>query len=138
MSDTTPTRREGRPFKWESVEDFQTAADKYFAETVRDEWTITGLAIALNTSRETLMNYEKRDEFFDAIKATKDKVEYAYEIGLRKRGGAGDIFGLKNFGWRDKTEVDSIVVADVTSNGETVGTTDLDTIIAQVKKSTEA
>lgn len=36
----------------------------------------------------------------------------------------------------DKSE--QLVVADVTSNGETVGTTDLDTIIAQVKKSTEA
>jgi hypothetical protein len=28
-------------------------------------------------------------------------------LALRKKGGSGEIFGLKNFGWRDKTEVDN-------------------------------
>src|SRR5687768_2806902 len=31
-------------------------------------YSITGLALALKTSRQTLVNYEKRDAFFDAIK----------------------------------------------------------------------
>ena len=92
----------GRPLKYASVEDFESDAATYFKETPQEQWTITGLAVSLNTSRATLMNYENRDEFFDAIKAVKDKVEMAYELSLRSRGGAGDIFGLKNFGWRDR------------------------------------
>lgn len=100
-----PRRREGRPLIIADVNKFNLLADEYFRSTPYLEWTITGLAVALNTSRQTLINYENRDEFFDAIKAVKDKVEMSYETGLRKRGGAGDIFGLKNFDWSDRTEL---------------------------------
>ena len=91
----------GRPFKIQTVEEFEERAAEYFEGTVEERWTITGLALALDTSRETLCNYEARDEFFDAIKKAKTMVENAYELSLRKRGNAGDIFGLKNFGWKD-------------------------------------
>jgi hypothetical protein len=94
----------GRPLKFESVEALKTIADKYFYETPEQEWTITGLALALDTSRETLMDYENKDEFSDTIKKYKLKVHSAYEKDLRKKGRSGDIFALKNFGWTDKTE----------------------------------
>ena len=95
----------GRPLKFESVDIVQKLIDEYFKNTIQEEWTITGLALALDTSRETLINYEKREQFFDTIKRAKTKVEHAYEISLRKNGRAGDIFGLKNFGWKDRQEL---------------------------------
>jgi len=104
----------GRPLKFKSVEEFQKKADAYFDTTDESEWTITGLALHLETFRNVLMDYEERDEFSNAVKTAKQKVEMAYEKSLRKNGKAGDIFGLKNFGWKDRTE------QDITSNGETV------------------
>lgn len=96
----------GRPLKFESVEVLQPLIDKYFTDTKKDEWTITGLALALETSRETLINYQEREQFFDAIKKAKDMVEHSYELDLKKKGHSGSIFALKNFDWRDKQEVD--------------------------------
>lgn len=96
----------GRPLKFKSVKEFSKQANAYFADTPEDEWTITGLAVALGTFRKVLMEYEGRDEYSNAIKAAKQRVESAYEKSLRKNGRAGDIFGLKNFGWRDKTEIE--------------------------------
>lgn len=96
----------GRPLKFESVDKLTELIDKYFAETKREEWTITGLALALNTSRETLINYQDREEFFDTIKKAKDMVEHSYELDLKKKGHSGSIFALKNFDWSDKQQVD--------------------------------
>jgi len=96
----------GRPLKFSTVEVLQNQIDEYFDNTTMEQQTITGLAIALNTSRETLMNYEHRDEFFDTIKKAKDRIEYAYEMRGLKVGGAFDIFRLKNMGWKDKHETE--------------------------------
>jgi hypothetical protein len=104
----------GRPLKFENVEALQAAIDRYFTDTSESEWTITGLALALDTSRETLMDYEHRDEFSDAVKRAKLKVENAYEKRNIKRGNGGDIFALKQFGWKDRREVDH------TSKGERI------------------
>ena len=68
--------------------------------------TITGMAVFLNTSRETLMDYEGRKDFSDTIKHAKDKIQASYEQSLLIRGNAGDIFALKNFGWVDKHEIE--------------------------------
>ena len=97
----------GRPLKFKTVKEFEKKAEAYFKKTPFEEWTITGLALALDTSRETLMNYEKRGEFFDTIKTVKEMVENSYEIALKKKGRSGDIFALKNFGWKDKSEVET-------------------------------
>lgn len=104
----------GRPPKWNSVEELNEQIDLYFAETPKEEWTITGLAIALDTSRQTLLDYEDKDEFSDTIKRAKLKVENGYEIDLKKYGRTGTIFALKNFDWRDKTET------DITTKGEKI------------------
>lgn len=98
--------RTGRPMKFKSVEAIQPLIDKYFEDTPDERLTITGLALALDTSRETLMDYEGRDEFSDTIKKAKNRIQESYEVSLRKRGNAGDIFALKNFGWKDKQETD--------------------------------
>lgn len=96
----------GRPLKFQSVEEVEEIGNDYFNNTPEDEWTITGLALALDTSRKVLVEYESKDEFSNTIKRFKTKVEHSYEKALRRNGRAGEIFGLKNFGWADKTEQD--------------------------------
>ena len=101
-------------------EDLQRAVDGYFEETPRDEYTVTGLALALGTNRVTLCSYGERDDYKHIIERAKARVENSYELSLRKRGNAGDIFALKNFGWRDersqnvtaKVAVSAIEVSD--------------------------
>jgi hypothetical protein len=95
----------GRPLKFQSVNELQISIDKYFEETPDDEWTWTGLAMALDTSRETLQNYKERPEFFDPLKKALLKVENGYEKDLKKKGQTGTIFALKNFGWTDRQEI---------------------------------
>jgi hypothetical protein len=106
----------GRPPKFQSVEMIQPAIETYFADTPEEEWTITGLALALDfTSRRQLIEYAERPEFHNTIKKAKLMVERAYEKSLRKHGRSGDIFALKNFDWTDRTET------DITSAGEKLG-----------------
>lgn len=98
----------GRPLKFKTVEELQEKIDAYFAscDEENEPITITGLALALDTSRETLCNYEDNEIFFDTIKKAKLKVENAYEKRLVRRGNGGDVFALKNFGWKDTKELD--------------------------------
>ena len=97
-----------RPMKYKKVEDIQPLIDKYIKETPKDELTITWLAYALDTSRSTLMDYEWRDEFSYTIKKRKNYIEMQYEIDLRKKGNSWTIFALKNFNWKDQSQVDTI------------------------------
>ena len=99
----------GRPLKFQSVDELQKAIDSYFADCVRDEipFTITGLALALDTTRKTLIEYEDRPEFVNAIKKAKTRVENYAEIRLFSSSPTGAIFALKNFDWKDKSEVDN-------------------------------
>ena len=98
----------GRPLKFKSVEELQEKIDAYFAscDEENEPITITGLALALDTSRDILCNYENRDEFSNAIKMAKLRVENAYEKRLVRRGNGGDVFALKNFGWKDTKDID--------------------------------
>lgn len=103
----------GRPLKFKTVEDLQEKIDDYFNVTPKEEWTWTGLALHLDTSRETLREYGEREEYVDSLKKALLKVENGYEIDLKKRGQAGTIFALKNFGWKDKTEVDQNISGEL-------------------------
>jgi hypothetical protein len=98
----------GKPLKFKTVEELQEKIDAYFAscDEENEPITITGLALALDTSRETLCNYEEKEDYFDTIKKAKLKVENAYEKRLVRRGNGGDVFALKNFGWKDTKELD--------------------------------
>lgn len=99
----------GRPLKFDNIEELEDKINQYFKTTPDEELTITGLALALDCDRRTLLNYENRDEFFPTIKKAKTIVENSYERALRKNGRTGDIFALKNFGWQDKQEIDSSI-----------------------------
>ncbi|MBO0962353.1 hypothetical protein J1P26_21860 [Neobacillus sp. MM2021_6] len=119
----------GRPLKFRSVKALQKKIDEYFESCFEEQWieyddiwrpildrngevvkhqvkpfTITGLASFLGTTRQGLINYEQRDEFYDTIKNAKVKIEaYAEEALYKPKIAAGVIFNLKNnFGWEDK------------------------------------
>ncbi len=71
-------------------------------------YTITGLAVYLDTTRDTLLDYEDRDKFSDTIKKAKEKChQYAEEQLFMGRNATGAIFNLKNnYGWSDKRVIE--------------------------------
>lgn len=139
-------RRIGRPLKFQSVKELGAKIESYFDslyEPMYDAWgkplkdekgkqrmiktevaTITGLAVALGTTREILINYEKGlhdgkaedledwqneeneqiKDFSDTIKEAKLRIYADTEQQLYKGRPTGAIFSLKNnYGWVDKT-----------------------------------
>lgn len=96
----------GRPLKFETVEELESKIADYLEQTPKEEWTITGLAIALDTYRSVLCDYEEKDEYSNTIKRAKQMVEHSYELDLKKHGRTGTIFALKNFDWKDRNETD--------------------------------
>ena len=117
----------GSPPRYKTKEDMQEKIDEYFTAceghvlmgadgqplydkngrpiiTGQKPPTITGLALALDTTRDVLMDYEGKDGFSNTIKKAKLRIENAYEKRLIARGNGGDIFALKQFGWKDRTE----------------------------------
>jgi len=100
----------GRPLKYGTVEELERAIDEYFCECdmLKEPYTITGLALALDVDRRTLTNYSNKEEFFPTIKKAKLKVENYLEKRLIKdTSTTGIIFNLKNnFEWKDKQEID--------------------------------
>ena len=100
--------------KFKSVRQLQNAIDKYFKECDEKEkpYTVSGLAYALDTNRQTLLNYEEKfPEFVDTIKNAKAKIEAFNEEQLYNRNvpTVGVIFNLKNnYDWKDKQEIEGI------------------------------
>lgn len=106
MLDDQPNKG-GRPPKFESPEQFEQLAEAYFIKCASEDTplTITGLALSLGTTRETLMDYENKDGFSYTVKLCKARVEeYAEKMLYLGKSAAGPIFHLKNMGWSDKTE----------------------------------
>ncbi len=88
--------------KFPEPSDMQDAIEAYFDETAIDQYTITGLALALGSSRRGILDYQRRKGYIEIVSRAKLVVENSYELSLRKHGRSGDIFALKNFGWQDK------------------------------------
>ena len=133
----------GRPKKYSNVEDMQRDINKYFescyrvkikykskigkSEVIKDEkgnpiyeqyrpFTITGLADALDMSRQTLLNYSEEEDFFDTITRAKRKCEmYAEENLYNKEKVNGAKFSLANNfkDWKDKKEIKADVDSKV-------------------------
>jgi hypothetical protein len=109
----------GRPLKFQDPQEFDEKVDRYFDECKTEGVipTITGMAVYLDTSRETLREYKERAEFVDSIKKALDRCQSTLE-GMALANKANPtmaIFSLKNnYGWVDKTET------DVTTNGNDI------------------
>lgn len=98
----------GRPLKFKSVKELEEKIAEYFDKTKKEEWTITGLALHLDTFRSVLCDYEDKEKFSNTIKKAKLMVEHSYELDLKKHGRSGTIFALKNFDWKDKQIVENL------------------------------
>lgn len=121
----------GRPPKYKTVEEIQKKIDEYFkscdGEMLKDDEgnpifdkfgnpvfvhvkppTVTGLALALGfTTRLSLINYQAKPQFVNAITRAKSFVEAYAEGRLFDRDGAlGAKFSLANNfkGWREKPD----------------------------------
>lgn len=146
----------GRPLKFKDVASLQQKIDEYFGDcdphiseqqvirmnvdgkqyvatekviTEQKPYTITGLAVALETTRKTLRDYESgkydnpdidesiREQFSNTITRAKVRIEqFAEQHLFTGKSPAGAMFNLKNnYGWEDKTIVDqnNREVADV-------------------------
>ena len=126
----------GRPPMYKNKEEIQEKIDAYFEECkgkiltddegniVTDKYgeaiyidkkplTITGLALALGfNSRQSLLNYQDKEEFVDTITRAKARVEqYAEERLFDKNGANGAKFSLANNfeGWKEKQEIEARV-----------------------------
>lgn len=137
----------GRPPMYKTKEEIQEKIDAYFekcegtvlnnadGEVVLDKYgdpvivgrkplTITGLALALGfNSRQSLLNYQDKEEFMDTITRAKARVEaYAEERLFDKDGANGAKFSLANNfdGWKEKQSIEADVKNEVTINVELV------------------
>ena len=102
----------GRPLAFSTVEELEEQIKKYYerCELKEKPLTMSGLACWLGVSRQTLINYSYKEEFFDTISVARAMVQ----ADMEERGLNGDsnatmsIFSLKNnFGWNDKQEIES-------------------------------
>ena len=94
----------GRPRKIKSVRQFEERAEAYFleCEVMEKPALLTGLILALGLcSREGLDEYGT-----DSVKRAKLRIEMEYEKALQGHSPTGAIFALKNFGWRDKQDLE--------------------------------
>lgn len=115
--------RYGRPPKWKTPKELQSAIYKYIEWTEQNHkhLTVTGLSWWLECDRNTLLHYENSDvngylktcsaedkaEFIRTIKDVKHLIESGYEDMLYdNKTTTGAIFTLKNnYAWCDKQEM---------------------------------
>jgi hypothetical protein len=102
----------GRPLKFKTVKELEERVEVYFGECDQNgrPYTMAGLAVALGTSRPTLVNYAGRKGYAEVIQRAKDRCEaYAEACLFSGKGATGVIFNLKNNyeGWKDKSEVEA-------------------------------
>lgn len=108
----------GRPLKFKSKEELEEKIFDYLMDCKEHTrpLTITGLALALDTTRETLLDYEEKDEFSDTVKKAKLTIQnYVEEYLFTGKNVAGAIFNLvNNYHWTNKSQT------DVTSGGDRI------------------
>ena len=95
----------GRPRDFPTPSDLQFAIQSYLDTTPFAEYTVTGLALSLGTSRQVLCDYQEREGYSAIVDEAKLIVEHSYEVDLKQKGQAGTIFALKQFNWRDQLDL---------------------------------
>ena len=115
-----------KPLKFKTAQELQDKINAYFKECKLKEipLSITGLALALDTNRQTLINYQDKDGYENIVDRAKLMIENAYEIRLIENGRSGDIFALKNFGWTDRQEIDNNIKVGKSSIDELISSID--------------
>ena len=99
----------GRPRIIKSPEEMDRLVDNYIkmCREAGEPILLTGMILSLGlSSRESFDEYINYDGFSDSVKRAKMIIEMEYEKRLNTASAAaGPIFALKNFGWRDKQEI---------------------------------
>lgn len=116
----------GRPKIYSSIEEMEKDINKYFKECDKREkpYTMSGLALALDMDRRSLLNYSKDEMFFPTLKKAKQRIEQQLEEnGLSGKGNSTfTIFNLKNnFEWKDNVEVKTNAIEDLTTLADMLG-----------------
>jgi len=126
---TTQPPKMGRPKLYTSVDEVASIIEEYFnycdnriqhiysakADGVIEvmnpaPYTMSGLALALDMDRKSLLNYSKQEDFFPTIKKARERVEADIEERMNDKQTftPGLIFNAKNnFGWVDAQRVDA-------------------------------
>jgi len=105
----------GRPRKIDSPETFDALVDTYILVCQDPDnpkpITLTGMVLALGlTSKDSLYEYGTYPEFSESVKRARLLIEHEYEHRLvAGTNAAAPIFALKNFGWKDKQEIDQTI-----------------------------
>ena len=118
----------GRSKLFKSADELHKKIEEYFAWcdshsklTVTDKgvykefkpYTISGLCLYIDMTRDTLSQYEKQEQFSDTIKKAKQRIENWVEENslIGNINPTTSIFNLKNnFGWKDRQEIDAKTV----------------------------
>ena len=101
----------GRPLQFSSSEEMQEKIDSFFNACIQEKepFTVTGLCLALDLDRSTLIDYARRPAFTNTIKQAKMRIENFCEKELfsNKPNTTGVIFNLKhNFRWSDRSSIE--------------------------------
>lgn len=107
----------GRPPLYATAEELQSKIDEYFSKGMNSikKFSKLGLVIEVPTptisglvlycgfcDRHSFYDLEKKPGFSHTIKKARLRIEMEYEQDLKAGLGAGAIFALKNFGWKDE------------------------------------
>lgn len=106
----------GRPLAFTSVEELDAKINGYFVSLGENEpATMTGLAIALDVDRKTILNYSEKLEYFPSIARAKARCEvYAEKQLFIGRNPSGAQFALTNNydSWENKSKQDTTLKGD--------------------------
>lgn len=117
QTSNVPLKHIGRPLKYKTAKQIEEIGQKYIDKCKEngEPILITGLALALDTDRKTLINYQNNEMFFNTINKLKQQCEcYAEEKLFVGNNTTGAIFALKNYGWKDKQDIEITHNVDIT------------------------
>ena len=102
---------------YNAIADYLDFEDQQKGKEGKGVYTLEGCALFLGfASVQSMYDYEnKTPEFSDTIKKARSKMEVIYEQ-LLQDGNSGAIFALKNFGWKDKQEIEQTGDVSITIN----------------------
>lgn len=97
-----------RPPLYDTPESLAEKIQEYFdLDSESRKETISGLCYFLGfSSRQSFYDLESKPEFSYIVKRARLRLEMHYEELLFTKNCTGAIFALKNFGWKDRQEID--------------------------------
>lgn len=126
-------KRNGRPPKWETVEELENDVERYIAHCIETEDLVnkTGFAVFLGCSKDTVYEYlgNKGKDFSDAIKKliTFGEQQCIKKCFTANTQIAGTVFLMKNLHkYSDKHEVETNNKTELTINGEAINNLRID------------